>query len=363
MTIPQNIQQLFQKLIYFHIGKTLYKRKLELTTANLTKKAIQKQLHNNFKTTAGPTNSRYKLRAALRLYDLFHICENVLQNPILQPLKIQYIGKLTELEFQKFSDQIFSIILDYYLEITDSTWTLIELSLEEEGSLQTKIPVEELTFTANYLTIQKESDFQQTALLKGKAITSRLNSSNNTILPAQIAQNANLLDIFPFKFEANKSLFLLSNTAVNKQKAITAIYTEVTQLKQNVDHLVQTVIVTADGMKKTPVEEINNFFFIVNGIIISIKVFVMDASQYQALVRNIWLLKANAEETEQKIFKESRGWKKVRYSTPEPQKKPSYIPLKCKNCKKKLLLMGTCISPKEEYKTRICYFCKAYHKE
>ncbi|KAG9306920.1 hypothetical protein G9A89_000788 [Geosiphon pyriformis] len=84
---------------YFYIGKTLYKWKLELTTANLTKKAIQKQLHNEFKTTAGSTNSRYRLKAAFRLYDLFYTCENVLQNPIFQPLKIQYIGKLTELKF------------------------------------------------------------------------------------------------------------------------------------------------------------------------------------------------------------------------------------------------------------------------
>ncbi|KAG9305680.1 hypothetical protein G9A89_022602 [Geosiphon pyriformis] len=73
---------------YFHIGKTLYKRKLELTTANLAKEAIQKQLHNEFKTTAGSTNSCYRLRTALRLYDLFHTCENILQNPIFQPLKI-----------------------------------------------------------------------------------------------------------------------------------------------------------------------------------------------------------------------------------------------------------------------------------
>ncbi|KAG9288225.1 hypothetical protein G9A89_020531 [Geosiphon pyriformis] len=101
--------------------------------------AQSQQLHNKFKTTAGPTNSRYKLKAVLRLYDLFHTCENVLQNPILRPLKIQYIGKLTELKFQQFSDQISSIILDYYLEITDSTWTLMELSLEEEVMLPDKI--------------------------------------------------------------------------------------------------------------------------------------------------------------------------------------------------------------------------------
>ncbi|KAG9297269.1 hypothetical protein G9A89_009951 [Geosiphon pyriformis] len=124
---------------YFHMGKTLYERKLELTTANLTKEAIQKQLHNKFKTTAGPTNSHYKLRAVFKLYDLFYICKNVLQNPIFQLLKIQYIEKLTELKFQKFSDQISSIILNYYLEITDSTWTLMKLSLEKEVMLPDEI--------------------------------------------------------------------------------------------------------------------------------------------------------------------------------------------------------------------------------
>ncbi|KAG9295725.1 hypothetical protein G9A89_001742 [Geosiphon pyriformis] len=153
ISIPPNatIQQRFQLCFneknteypliykYFHIGKTLYEQKLELTTANFTKEAIQKQLHNEFKTTARPINSRYKLRAALRLYDLFYTCENVLQNPILQSLKIQYIGKLTKLKFQQFSDQISSIILDYYLKITDSTWTLMELSLKEEVILPDKI--------------------------------------------------------------------------------------------------------------------------------------------------------------------------------------------------------------------------------
>ncbi|KAG9305541.1 hypothetical protein G9A89_003604 [Geosiphon pyriformis] len=69
------------------------------------------------------------------------------------------------------------------------------------------------------------------------------------------------------------------------------------------------------------------------------------------------------EETEQEIFEESRRWKKVRYSTPEPQKKPPYIPLKCKDYKKKLSSMRACISPEEEYKTRTYYFCKACHRE
>ncbi|KAG9298406.1 hypothetical protein G9A89_000405 [Geosiphon pyriformis] len=72
----------------------------------------------------------------------------------------------------------------------------------------------------------KESNFQQTALFEGETATPKSNSSNNIIPSAQIAQNTNLSDIFPFKFEANKLPFLLSNAAVNEQKAITAIYTE-----------------------------------------------------------------------------------------------------------------------------------------
>ncbi|KAG9303132.1 hypothetical protein G9A89_005090 [Geosiphon pyriformis] len=223
---------------------------------------------------------------------------------------------------------------------------------------------------------------------------------------------------------SNKSPFLLSNAAVNEQKAITAMYTEATVegkpirlILDNGSAGTRMVIVTADGMKKTPVGEIDDFPFTINGITIPVKVLVMDAFQYQALVRNNWLLKANAnlnwetqelkilyqeqyiivpatcekapvfefeeekempptktymafrspsnwaEKTEQEIFEESRGWKKVRYSTLKPWKQPPYIPLKCKDCNKKLLSMGAYISPEEEYKTRTCYFCKACHKE
>ncbi|KAG9290872.1 hypothetical protein G9A89_011022 [Geosiphon pyriformis] len=80
----------------------------------------------------------------------------------------------------------------------------------------------------SYLTIPEESDFQQTALFEGEIAVPRSNPSNHTILPAQIAQNANLLNIFLFEFEANESPFLLSNAAVNEQKAITVMYTEAT---------------------------------------------------------------------------------------------------------------------------------------
>ncbi|KAG9292462.1 hypothetical protein G9A89_002946 [Geosiphon pyriformis] len=172
-----------------------------------------------------------------------------------------------------------------------------------------------------YLTIPEEQDFHYTVSLEGKTTAQQQNSSYTptTIPPARIAENANLSDIFPFEFEANESPFLLSNAAANEQKAITAMYTEaevkgktirlilnsgsagsiityqlMQQLKRNVNQPAQTVIVTADGMKKTPVEEIDNFPFTFDGIIIPVKVLVMDASQYQALVGNNWLQKANA---------------------------------------------------------------------
>ncbi|KAG9293995.1 hypothetical protein G9A89_019333 [Geosiphon pyriformis] len=133
----------------------------------------------------------------------------------------------------------------------------------------------------SYLTIPEESDFQQTVLSKDEV--------------------ALKLPKMPI---SNELLFLLSNAAVNEQKAITAIYTEATVERKPIclildsrltgNRPAQTVIVTADDMKKTLVGEIDDFAFTIDGITISIKVLVIDAPQYQALVRNDWLLKANA---------------------------------------------------------------------
>ncbi|KAG9287891.1 hypothetical protein G9A89_017486 [Geosiphon pyriformis] len=258
--------------------------------------------------------------------------------------------------------------------------------------------------------------------------------------------------------EANESPFLLSNATTNKQKAITAMYTEaeverkpihlildsrstgsiityqlMQQLKRNINQPAQTIIVTANGMKKTPVGKIDNFPFTIDEITILVKVLVMDAPQYQALIRNNWLQKANAnlnwktqeltisyqgqharvlatcstfnkhsekapafefkleeekpiietfmalgstsnwaDETEQQYFstydsletKEpvTPGWN-VPYSKPEPRKQCPYIPLKCKDCHKKLSSMRACILPEEEYENHTCYYCKACHRE
>ncbi|KAG9307506.1 hypothetical protein G9A89_017336 [Geosiphon pyriformis] len=147
--------------------------------------------------------------------------------------------------------------------------------------------------------MSEESDFQQTALSENEVVTPKSNSFNNIILLTQIAQNTNLSDIFSFEFEANKSPFLLSNVAVNKQKAITAMYTKATIEEKPIQLILNSrsagIIVTANSMKKTLVGEINNFPFTIDGITIPIKVLVMDTPQYQALVGNDWLLMANAK--------------------------------------------------------------------
>ncbi|KAG9296323.1 hypothetical protein G9A89_014915 [Geosiphon pyriformis] len=85
----------------------------------------------------------------------------------------------------------------------------------------------------------EEQDFHHTALSEGRAAAQQQNPSHNhtTIPPARIAENANLSDIFPFEFEANKLPFLLSNAAANEQKAITAMYTKA-EVKRKTIHLI-----------------------------------------------------------------------------------------------------------------------------
>ncbi|KAG9300768.1 hypothetical protein G9A89_023566 [Geosiphon pyriformis] len=65
------------------------------------------------------------------------------------------------------------------------------------------------------------------------------------------------------------------------------------QLGRRVDCAATTWIITADGNTKTLIEEIDNFPFEINRIQIPTKVLVMEATQYQALVGNNWLSKAN----------------------------------------------------------------------
>ncbi|KAG9286043.1 hypothetical protein G9A89_022720 [Geosiphon pyriformis] len=55
------------------------------------------------------------------------------------------------------------------------------------------------------------------------------------------------------------------------------------------------------------------------------------------------------------------GWEK-KYSC-EPIKELPYIPLKCKDCGKKLSSIRAWVVPDEDYWTRTHYFCKPCHRE
>ncbi|KAG9292583.1 hypothetical protein G9A89_006954 [Geosiphon pyriformis] len=65
------------------------------------------------------------------------------------------------------------------------------------------------------------------------------------------------------------------------------------QLGCQVDHAASTRIITADGVTKPPIGEIDDFPIEVNNIIVPIKVLIMKATQYQALIGNDWLFKTN----------------------------------------------------------------------
>ncbi|KAG9290622.1 hypothetical protein G9A89_011585 [Geosiphon pyriformis] len=133
----------------------------------------------------------------------------------------------------------------------------------------------------------------------------------HNILLATITNNKLLAAIFPFELEKPSSMSLFSGVAL-KEKPITIIYTDAkvddhpiklildsgsagNQLDHQIDYAASTRIITANGVTKTLIGKINNLSIEVNGIIVSIKVLVIKATQYQALVGNDWLFKTNIE--------------------------------------------------------------------
>ncbi|KAG9299804.1 hypothetical protein G9A89_013164 [Geosiphon pyriformis] len=138
--------------------------------------------------------------------------------------------------------------------------------------------------------------------------------TKSNISPATITEDTTLAAIFLFDINNLNTHSLFSGAAINQDKSITALYTNARireidiklildsgsagsiitkQLMDQLDCAATTQIITADGNTKTLIGEINNFSFKINGIQIPTKVLVMEATQYQALVGNNWLLKAN----------------------------------------------------------------------
>ncbi|KAG9298975.1 hypothetical protein G9A89_020288 [Geosiphon pyriformis] len=126
----------------------------------------------------------------------------------------------------------------------------------------------------------------------------------SNIFLTTVINNKLLTAIFLFKLEKLTSMPLFSR-AVFKEKPITTMYTNakvdghfikliLNSRLADINHTANTRIITANRATKTPIGKINNFLFEVNGIIIPIKILVMEATQYQALVGNNWLYKTNA---------------------------------------------------------------------
>ncbi|KAG9290497.1 hypothetical protein G9A89_002472 [Geosiphon pyriformis] len=146
---------------------------------------------------------------------------------------------------------------------------------------------------ASYLSLMEDQSFNKST-----------SQTKSNIPPAIITKDTILATIFLFDINNLNTHSLFSRTAINQDKPIMALYTDarvrgidiklILNSRLAVDCAATTRIITADGNTKTPIREIDNFSFKINGIQISTKVLIIKAIQYQALVGNNWLSKANA---------------------------------------------------------------------
>ncbi|KAG9290350.1 hypothetical protein G9A89_007081 [Geosiphon pyriformis] len=200
----------------------------------------------------------------------------------------------------------------------------------------------------------------------------------------------------------NEAMF--SEVALDKKCPITAIYMEATinntpiklildngstgsiimlqlvnQLGFKVDHATMSQIITADRSTKLPHSEIDSFPFEINDIVIPTKVLVIDTTQYQALVGNNWLTKANAtlDWTTQELLINYNDYQTRIPATCGHFQKPRLpaIPtwtseerskwnqLECSVCKKKLSSMTAYSVPDENPRNPTHYYCNCCNKE
>ncbi|KAG9304204.1 hypothetical protein G9A89_019766 [Geosiphon pyriformis] len=174
---------------------------------------------------------------------------------------------------------------------------------------------------AFYLDLMKDQGFDKSISVKKrdiKQISQPFKQTKSNILPATITEDTILAAIFSFDINNLNTHSLFSGAAINQNKPIMVLYTDIrvggidiklilnnrsassiitkqlmNQLGCQVDCVATTWIIIVDGNTKTPIGKIDNFSFEINGIQISTKVLVIEATQYQALVENNWLSKAN----------------------------------------------------------------------
>ncbi|KAG9304295.1 hypothetical protein G9A89_019857 [Geosiphon pyriformis] len=117
----------------------------------------------------------------------------------------------------------------------------------------------------------------------------------NNILPATVTNNKSLTAIFPFNLEEMIEILLFSGAAL-EEKPITTMYIDAKidghAIKLILDNGSAGSIITRQLMDQ--LGEIDNLPIEINNIMVPIKVLVMEATQYQALIGNDSLSKTNA---------------------------------------------------------------------
>ncbi|KAG9284539.1 hypothetical protein G9A89_014143 [Geosiphon pyriformis] len=108
----------------------------------------------------------------------------------------------------------------------------------------------------------------------------------SNIPPATITKNESLDTIFPFKLEELSTTLLFSG-AVLEEKPIMTMYTDA----KVDDHSIKLILDSGSASSIITKQLMDQ---LVNSIMVPIKVLVMEATQYQALMRNDWLSKTNA---------------------------------------------------------------------
>ncbi|KAG9286663.1 hypothetical protein G9A89_012213 [Geosiphon pyriformis] len=116
-------------------------------------------------------------------------------------------------------------------------------------------------------------------------ISQPFKQTKSNILPATITKNTTLATIFLFDINNLNTHSLFSGAVINQDKPIMALYTDVRVEGIDIKLILNSRSAT-NGNTKTPIGEIKNFLFKINGIQIPTKVLVMEATQYQALVEN-----------------------------------------------------------------------------
>ncbi|KAG9303628.1 hypothetical protein G9A89_018525 [Geosiphon pyriformis] len=116
--------------------------------------------------------------------------------------------------------------------------------------------------------------------------TQKQQTLTSNIPPATVTNNKSLATIFSFKIKELSSTPLFSGATFD-EKLITAMYTDAKVDDQSIKLILDSSSADTDGVTKTPIGEIDDFPFKVNSIVTPIKVLVMEATQYQALIEKL----------------------------------------------------------------------------